>query len=85
MADAAESKIPSWLQSSVDPTKVSLMIKGATAFVPLFVTTASAFGWHVVPEVVTQIIDAAATAAAAVFTFWGLLRKLIVKSNDNPQ
>ncbi len=68
--------LPSWLQSSHDPAKVSLTIKGLSVFVPTAVLAASYFGLHLDSQTLTGTIDQIAVAASAVVTAWGLLRKL---------
>lgn len=73
----AESKLPAWLQSSVDPAKVSLTIKGLVVFVPAIVLLAGYFGLHLAPETVTEGITQLAAALSAGATVWGLFRKLL--------
>lgn len=70
-----------WLQSSVDPEKLSLTIRGLVIFVPSVVTLGTFFGWTFDAEGISKVINQGAVAVGALATLWGLIRKLI-PNND---
>jgi hypothetical protein len=74
---------PGWLQSSVDPTKVSLTIKGLIVFVPAIISLATFFGVQdLTPESVTEAINQTAVVGGALATLWGLTRKYFVSKSE---
>lgn len=75
--------IPTLLQSSVDPNKLSLTVKSViVGIVPLLAIIKAVTGLDIAPEVVQQIADAAGqlvTAVWAVISLVGVLYGLIRK------
>ena len=73
------------LQSSQDPSKVSLTIKGAAAFIPSVLILTGFLGINAVTELqLTNLVDsiadttvAALSVVSGVVTIWGIVRKFI--------
>lgn len=74
------------LQSSQDPTKLSLTVRGIlVTLVPAIIVTLQIFGIGMVQgsdliaiiEGITAIIAAALTLVGLVMTTWGMVRKLL--------
>jgi len=72
----AKRDLPPWLQSSVDPAKISLTVKGAIIFVPSIVLLASYFGLHLQAETMGEMVNQAAAIVGGLATVYGLVRKL---------
>lgn len=73
------------LQSSKNPNKLSLTIKGLlVTLVPVIVTIATSLGYqqvdvdfvNVLIDLITQIITAVTLLSGLLMTAWGLVRKL---------
>lgn len=67
--------IPTFLQSSHDPEKISLTIKGAVVFVPALVVFLGYFGIHVESQPLLDAVDKVAMGIAGLVTAYGLVRK----------
>jgi uncharacterized membrane protein len=74
------------IQSSQDPTKVSLTVRGALlGLVPMFLFVSQHFGFQGVDEtllvevieLITNIVSAALAIISTVVMLWGLVRKVI--------
>ena len=66
-----------WIvNSSANPEKLSLTIKGAVVFVPSLIILLSLFGFKASPESLTELINLLATFAGAAFMLFGLGRKI---------
>ena len=68
--------LPTWLQSSADPAKVSLTLKGLLVFVPSIVVLAGYFGLSLSPDSLAEGVNQLAVVGAGVATIYGLVRKL---------
>lgn len=80
-----------WLViSSVDPTKVSLTVKGfLTTAVSVIVMVSPLFHLHIGSEQLTSIVDGIVdtivvvlTALSSIVTLFGLIRKIVVTRNS---
>jgi hypothetical protein len=73
------------LRSSKDPSKISLTIKGAAAFIPSILILTGFLGINTVTELqLTNLVDSVADTTVAVLsvvsgivTIWGIVRKFI--------
>lgn len=83
---AASHAIWNWLvQSSADPTSVSLMVKGIlVGVVPYLMTLLPAIGLHPsadlnsVPDMVYGLVFYGLTAVSAIMSFFGGARKVVL-------
>ena len=65
------------IRSSVDPTKVSMTIKGVgIAMIPTVIFIAGIFGFSFVEADLTGLVNAVATLASAIMIVYGLVRKI---------
>ena len=69
--------IPKVLQSSVNPEKISLTLKG---FIPLVLVVATAYGWNLDEGLLNEWVAGVATALTALITLHGLSRKIFRKN-----
>lgn len=79
------------LQSSQDPTKLSLTVRGMlVTLVPVILIAAQVFGIGMLQETdviaiiegITGIIATALTLVGLVMTTWGMIRKLVYPIDD---
>jgi hypothetical protein len=70
------------IQSSADPTKISLTIKGLSVFVPSLVMLAATFGIDLDPQTVGEFVNELAVMTGAMMTLVGLLRKLVLMKQE---
>lgn len=87
-------KLPSLLQSSVDPKKLSLTVKAVIlGVIPFLAIIKAVTGLDIAPGVIEQIADTAGQAITAIWAavsligiLWGLIRKIRKPENpDDPQ
>lgn len=80
------------LQSSQDPTKLSLTVRGIlVTLVPVILVTAQYFGIGMVAESdvlaiiegITQIVAVTLTLVGLVMTTWGMIRKMFRPIDDS--
>lgn len=77
---------PKILTSSIDSTKLSLMVKSvAVGVIPVILLAAGVMGWDigqsdldVVMELTIKAIVTISAAISAVMALWGALRKILV-------
>lgn len=68
------------IQSSVNPTKISLTIKGVgVALIPTIIFIAGVFGFSFVEADLTELLNAIATLVSGAMIVYGLVRKFTVK------
>jgi len=68
------------IRSSVDPSKISLTVKGiGVAVIPVILFIGGIFGFDFVELDLTQLLNAIATLVSAVLIVYGLIRKFMVK------
>lgn len=79
------NKVPTWLQSSADPARVSLTIKGLVVFIPAIIMLGSTFGFDLSAESLTELINQIAAAASALVIIWGLVRKMRSKPKEESE
>jgi hypothetical protein len=77
--------LPKLLQSSVDPSKISLTIKGLAVFIPAIIALAAFFGLKLEFDSLTELLNQLAVAGSALAVIWGLIRKLFVSKDETPQ
>jgi|TARA_Y100000310_G_C20700339_1_gene829112 hypothetical protein len=65
---------PKILQSSVDPTSLSLTLKG---LIPLVLVVSTAYGWNLDEGVLNEWVAGIVTAFTALVTLFGATRKII--------
>lgn len=79
------STLETVLQSSKNPSKLSLTVKGLlVTLIPVFVTIGTAIGTDVITveylesliELISQIINSVTLLTGLLMTAWGLIRKL---------
>ena len=70
---------PKIIQSSINPTKVSMTIKGVgIALIPVIIFIAGGLGFNFVEADLTELVNAIATLVSAVMIVYGLIRKIVI-------
>jgi|TARA_Y100000034_G_scaffold98591_1_gene120860 hypothetical protein len=66
--------IPKILQSSVNPEKISLTLKG---LIPLVLVVSTAYGWNLDEGILNEWVASVVTTFTALVTLFGATRKII--------